>query len=387
MRSGGVVEEREFSISATEVQDFLRCRRQWDYQSFNRRSLQRRGGPKVELAIGSAIHEALALSALGGNPQEAIQKYWDDMDRKLQIDYAERVGSPMSPEERNRLKDSRALCEGLVNQYYNKYGWDNPIKPYRYIAPEVSFKVPIPGTEWIDEKTEIKYVGYLVGQIDGVSEDEQGGIWLVEHKTYSQKAQLRDLELDWQMRVYTWAAQQLFQTRIQGALYDGIAKRLPKAPKVLNSGKLSREMNDSLTYDAYMQAILALGQDPLDDYYAPFLHRLQAREQGLETNFHTRHRLHYNTKAIDAVGTTLTKVWHDMVKGDVYPNFPWTGCWDCWVSDLCHAEEQGDNVEYLIERDYTVGTYGTRTAQLELTPTSITSLDDLRRLVQDKKVG
>jgi len=399
----------ELSFSTTERQEFLRCRRAWDFQSPNRRSLQRKGLPQVALHVGSAVHYGLEAQALGLDPLGAIEKFFDVEAARVAREYADRVGAPMGLEERNQLAESRVLVRAMIQRYFDKWGWDNPLGDYEYIAPEVSFRVPIPLEKYADE---IDYTGprlFLVGTFDGLGRKRNvtptREVWLIEHKTYSQRPDFSSLQTDDQMHGYSWAAQQLFGIPVAGALYDGIAKKTPTVPQILLAGTVSVAWVDTDAEtmlkriqechgDAWHDLPLMAGKkqkvvdgvpQTLMDHYEPFIARLQERDAGDQTPFHTRHRVHFKQVAIQRWERDLCHLAVDMVDPKIYPNFPWSGCWDCNVRDLCNAVQFGEDLEYVIRRDYRIGTYGTRKAQKDLSPEEVNSIADLEGIMERKR--
>lgn len=375
-------------FSATELQDLMRCRRQWKYVSPTMLSLTRRGAPRIELWTGTAVHEALAAQAVGLDPRSELDKWCEDEEKRIAQDYLGMVGAPMSPVELQQLRDTGTFAKQLTKNYFDRYGWDNPIKPYEYIAPEISFRVPLPTPpEWKGPRL------WLIGTFDGLALDTlslEECIWLVEHKTYSMKPSLDTLQTDHQLRTYAWAAQVLFGKPIVGALYDGINKKLPKVPRVLQNGKgVSRALSEFDTNVAtYTEAIIANGFDPAD--YADTLQAIYAKETADQSPFHTRWKVYFSQDDLARWGDDLTLMAMDaaecgMGTGRIYPHFSWQGCWDCSVGDLCKAEQFNEDLDFVVRTNYRVGTYGTRLAQKDLTPEDVAGITDLRELIERRR--
>lgn len=404
----------ELSFSTTERQEFLRCRRAWDFQSPNRKSLQRKGLPQVALHVGSAVHYGLEAQALGLDPLAAVERFFEAESQRIAREYVDRVGAPLSLEERNQMTESKALVRSMIKRYFDRWGWEKPLGEYEYIAPEVSFRVPIPLEKYADE---IEYSGprlFLVGTFDGlgkrIAEEFAANatlpeIWLIEHKTYSQRPDFSSLMTDDQMHGYAWAAQQLFRVPIAGALYDGIAKKSPTIPQILIAGTVSLAWVDTDAETMLKRIVECHGEawhdlplmagkkqkvvdgrpQTLMDHYEPFITRLEERDASDQTPFHTRHKVRFKQHAIQRWEQDLCQLAVDMVDPKIYPNFPWSGCWDCNVRDLCNAVQFGEDLDYVVRRDYKVGTYGTRKAQKDLTPEEVTSIEDLERIMERKR--
>jgi PD-(D/E)XK nuclease superfamily len=390
-----VPEKTVLLVSITEILDFLRCRRSWDFSSPNRQGLVPRGIPQIALHIGSAVHHGVAAPIFGDDPQEALEAWFHKERTRVAREYALMVGTGMSPSEIAVLDESKSLATSMVEHYFETYG-PNPIAPFRYLFAELPFRIPVKEL-WRDD-LEV----WLVGTIDGVAEDDYGNIYEVERKTAGQKPDTKWLKTDHQLAGYAFALQVLTNQPVAGVLYDGLIKRLPKMPRTLQNGLLSQEWIDT-TATAYLRALVAHhGEDwrdqevqlaqgrlptPLPTVYDDFLGRLRDRDKVLDT-------WDYNTpffvrKRVSISQTTLTQWWHDTfailtdIVNDpaIYPHFSWMGCYDCWVQDLCLAKQLGGDFEQVRDTNYTYGGHRPQyRTMLEITPESVQSVDDLRRL-------
>lgn len=370
------VEELGFDgvmYSVTELMDYMRCRRMWDFVSPSRQALQQRGAPPIALHVGSAAHHAFAAQAFGQDPLVELAKWFDTEHKRIAIEYAQRVGTPMSTSELRVFDESRDLTLGIVGHYFERYG-PEPIKPFTYLTAELSIRV------------EILPNVFLVGTIDGLGLDPDGeGIWLIEHKTYTQKADLKWLQQDFQMTGYAWLLQQIIRQPIRGVLYDGILKKVPKAPKVLQSGMLSREWSGFEGTTVYEAAIVEQhgtqwrDNPKLVEYYQPFLTRLEIRDRDGQSPFFTRHKIPMSQHWISQWAMNMKALIEEISSNPAITfNLAWTGCWDCWVPDLCGAMNRGEDLEYVISSNYQKGTYRPQyKAMQDVTPESVGGLEEL----------
>lgn len=62
----------------------------------------------------------------------------------------------------------------------------------------------------------------FVGYIDAVVEDNRGRIWLVDHKTYSNKPKFDDLRMELQANVYMYVMKHVYNVDVAGFIYDCI---------------------------------------------------------------------------------------------------------------------------------------------------------------------
>lgn len=286
----------------------MRCRRKWDLESANRRSLERKSGPASYMHIGSAFHAGVAANAESKDGLKATARYLRDNLLEVQQRYKDEIGVSMDELQQQQLKDTASDAFAIAKRYFDFYGYENPIGPkYEYVLVEQTFLIPIPGL--IDT--------YLAGTFDGIARNVHNGTyWLVEHKTYGNLPNLEKMETDWQLMTYCWAASLLFGQPLQGALYDGVSKKFPKTAK---------------------------GNED-------------------QSKFFTRWEIRFPLAALRSVEQTLRLVAPEMTNPNIpiYPNFTWNGCWDCAMKDLCKAIQFDEDPEFLIRNQYRKGDgYGT----------------------------
>ncbi len=333
------------NISVSEIQNFLRCRRMWDFTSPNRQMLVRRGVPDTALHIGSLVHEAFDLQVKHPDTWMTLWiKYIDDLEQEIRTDYRDMVGASLGPEELELMQESRDTATGVVSNYFNRYSQEAPLGSFEYVHTEVSFRIKIPGTR-----------NHLVGTLDGIAKEENGNIWVVEHKTYAQRLSYESLMTNIQTIAYMWASTMLFGPRVQGVLYDGVSKKVLVIPKILNNGSVAKAQNISTTPAIYTESVLLPKQDPSD--YTEFIAELQDRIYGDKSPFWTRHLLGIPRSAMVGFEGDVQNISRDMARKKItlYPNMPFLGCWDCRVRNLCDAMQFDEDVDGLKEALYTTG--------------------------------
>jgi PD-(D/E)XK nuclease superfamily protein len=377
----------DMNISITEISKFLRCRRQWHISSSSGMSLKKKGAPQQRYYIGTAFHKACELNA--SHPERNVTEMMDEWmateRTKLEAEYREQIGTGMSDQELGMLNESGEIVTSLVSQYFEKYGTENPVAPMTYVAPEVSFKIPLLSDRPV----------YLVGTIDGIGIDEYGGLGVIEHKTYStgRAKKSADIETDTQVMGYSYALWRLTGIIPTWAMYDGVAKATPSVPKVLKNGKLSVDKRISTTYKVFMEAVLANGEDPDDPRFEEIIERLAWQDQSGSDPFFTRHVVSVKQKALAMFEKNLMSQARDMwvARDDEekrYPNFPWQGCGgDCDFQDVCRSMQFGEDVDSVVASGYTKGTYGTMEGLRDLPPQTVTDVASLKAAIATKRKG
>lgn len=361
--------EGEFLVSVNELNSFQRCRYQWDKTSASRQSLHRVGMPAPALNIGSAVHFALAAQSLGADPLAAVMVYFEDSTAQLEIQYRKVIGCGLGVSEWNQLNAQRDMVLGMLRAYAARYG-KFPTKPYRIVAPEVTFKIPL-----------VKDYGiYLVGTMDRVHVDQYGNPIVGECKTYKTAPKRENWRVNNQIYGYACALQILTRKHVVMALYDGLRKKAPLMPKVLKNGTLSTAWIDT-TYDLYKQKLLEVYEGDKSvlrhPAYAEFMTRLKTRDMSADSAFHTRFRVPISQRGIQN--------WWDQAQGlamemahspRIYRHFNWQGCPECRIKPLCYAEYFGENTDYVME-SFAKGQTHTRQAKKVVTPGTIRSVEDL----------
>jgi hypothetical protein len=323
-------------ISNSEIEAFLRCRRMWNFESYNRMNLRTKGPiPHLAFYVGDICHRILEAQILEGHRPD-IAGIVGRAEQEAEDRYRELVGVGWSSDERDLLNDSRDLVTGIMNHYFNHWGAINPLgDDFEYLHAEVTFRVQIPGTEH-----------HLLGTIDGIARHESGELYLVEHKTTSVGfPKPEELQIARQLQLYTWAARILYGKPISGVVYDGILKKVPVLPRVLKDGSLSRQAV-ATTPALFRKAIQVLNLNEAD--YEDVISNLR------DDYFFRRYTIRFTQKSLDLFGEQLRAVVTDMANPELplYPNVSWQGCWDCRFRDLCAATQMGEDVSPLIELNY-----------------------------------
>lgn len=335
-------------VSVTEVQSFKRCRRQWDYGSFNRQGLTPIMQPKPYLDLGTLVHKTLAYwtqkpeldAHADGTPitlQEVFLTIAVQHRRGVIEKYVNATGHEPTSEELDPLLDAITLGSSMMANYQSYYKVPLPTR-LKFCIPEQEIIIPIPGTEhWcsrcdgrtffvvstspyvVEEKcTECNGTGktyhYLKARLDALAQDRRDNLYVVERKTYDKRPDLALLEATDQFIGYDWVAQQFAKQlpgspRVIGIAYDGMWKRAtpPQRPK-----KLTIE-------DLFVRTIITPAQDEVNEY-------------GLE------------------LARTVVDMANDPY---IYKNRVWNGCWDCSFEHLCRTQSQAGDVDWILRTMFT----------------------------------
>lgn len=372
-------------ISFSDVEAFLRCRQLWDFKSANRQSIRHKVTPKLYLNLGTAVHKALEANARGGDPLAAVDDYMA-AERQARVDaYTEEYGFKPWGNELKEFDETADLARGIAGQYFDHYGCDNPLSDQglEYVGIEVPFKIDI--TEHLGfniSKPGVRV--FFVGTLDALAINEFDDLFIVENKTYSAKPDSELIQWHFQTQGYALAVQWLTGMEVAGTLYNGIAKRLITEPKVLKSGLLSTDKRQSTTIGRYLAAIAANGEVADDPRFGDILHHLRQLDSNGDTRFFYREKAFFSREQLEAWEIDFLHIVVEMLDNPrIFRTIPFKGCGDCWFSDLCHTKHSGGDVDYLLDKRYTIGTYGTVEEVAGVEPTVISSVAELREYLRN----
>ena len=203
-----------------------------------------------------------------------------------------------------------------------------------------------------------------VGRLDGLVEDENGHVRIIDHKFMAQLVDPVILQLDTQTARYVWAANVAIQngwwpeipkgTVVRGALYNVVKKKAPKIPALTGGGSTSRSKSVDTTYEIFRATLLERGEDPRN--FAEVLSYLRD-EKG--NRFFQLLPVHRSQRELDLVGDKLTYEYEDMARVAsytrdaghpmLYPS-PNRDCvWSCPYNTICNIANAGGDIEFYID--------------------------------------
>lgn len=347
------------TFSVTDIGTFKECRRKWDYSSNARQNLMKVGAGPEALELGGLIHRALAdwivicnnetklpdklkLSDLfkfhALSRQEEIKTKFEEttklkiQDKQLESfynivmlgvammdNYQEFHKTPLPPDMRFASPEQEVLVEvpnteHQCNACFNRWYTQNPLTANLGIVKDSS------GFIKFEDCTECNGTGiqyhYMSMTLDGLVVDKRDWLWVLEHKTFTQRPTLVDLSMNEQFSKYTWGVSQLDVGRVRGVLYDGMKKK-PKPTYVQENGVRRKENVEDL-----------------------FLRKTLIKEPA----------------ELEVVGKQVELEIKEMANNPViYPRVPWQGCVQskCAFIDVCRMQMLGEDPTRLIGVNYT----------------------------------
>ena len=331
------------SIHVSDITNFLKCRRAWNWSSAIRDNLEA-AKPYAPFYVGRAIHYCIEENILHKTPYE------DSLDAFVLNERNQMGGVPA--DEIFALEENLDLVSGMLRHYDLTWGTESnqtfANDKMEFLNVELEFTVPlgIPGREDI----------VLSGRFDGVFQHlPSRTFWLWETKTTRSITELLNgLANNLQNYIYLWAMKQMDYLPVRGMLYNILRKAAPTEPKLLQSGFLSQAKNMATTYAAYLDAIKrthpTFDGRYINEYYGPHLYWLSQQENG----FFLRHPIRRNDEELENVMAWVRQIALEMVNPSlpIYPNFNWMACNFCQFRNPCLMTDRGADITSVMQTDY-----------------------------------
>lgn len=317
-------------VRSHERIDFKRCNKKWYWKW--RKGLVPKEISFGALELGTWVHEALALwYSNPGHRREGVLRLHFVAIAEAALWAAKQAGAPDHALE--KAEELIALGEAMCHAYESKYGID----PGVFV---IQAEIPLEFT--ISDNTGMVVAVHRL-KPDLVFSDEQGGVWLMEHKTAA-SIRTGHLVIDDQARPYGAMAGPALRklglirsdANFKGILYNFLRKALPDdRPRDGKGRALNR--NGSVSKR----------QPPVNFQRVPVRMTRKAK-------LRTLHRVQSETVLITEMTRGLRE---GRLTADGLPKTPHNSCpRTCQFWALCVAEEEGSDItsmerEMFVRRD------------------------------------
>lgn len=330
------------AISWSEIKTFQRCPKQHEYKYGERLVPKTKARP---LYLGSWVHSALESHYKQGNWKIGHSLYLQDYNRLFE---EERVAL-----ETKRGKRGRPLPE-IVAQIIRSYLWYYRHENLKVIAVEQAFEVPTPLK--INGKVQT-----LQGIIDLIVEDEEGRLWVIDHKTAGTIPDASSFHaMDPQLMLYPWAARIAWGMDVAGVIYNYVKSKPPTIPQLTaKTQQISRRKIVS-DYPTIRRFLLENGFDPAD--FQDVLKPLKKKSPFLRRYRQPREKHVTREVLLDSL-TTAKHIRLDKRRVRVITR----DCARmCPYHDICRAELNGFDTTLMKKQNFTLKEERTFGKQLDL---------------------
>lgn len=322
----------EFRISNSKANCYRRCPRQFKFRYVEKLKKKRTALP---LKKGSWIHELLMT-------------HYDGHDWTVKHKELTREFNKLLIEEREEYGDLPTECARIMRSYVDNYREED--KHFKVLDTEIDAMVELPNGDTFN---------FI---IDLILEEDDGGIWLEDHKNVSTLMDDDFMLLDTQLAKYVWGAAQIGYPDVRGVMFNELCTKAPTMPSVLEDGGLTQRKNLQCDVYTYYREIKRLGLDPKD--YGKFLKHLR----GQSTKWFRRTRMPRDKPMVERTIRELLWTCDDIKRAEATDRFPRAvdkSCtWMCEYLHPCVVEMQGGDIDEITRLQFTTAK---REQDLEIT--------------------
>jgi CRISPR/Cas system-associated exonuclease Cas4 (RecB family) len=354
------------AISFTESGNLLTCQAQWDFNYGGYLAgdcLKPRAVP-TRLQEGSAWGAGVAAFHAATEDKVdagimAIAKSLDDEAEKLK-----RKGVYDAVAHSQIAHKLRSLLEQYAEEEETR---DVPLEGLGRLEEELL--VPLPSRSGKGDSN--RY--FLQVFFDGVLEDADGRIWLVEFKLREQLSALELITNGRQIRYYAWAYEREYGRPVAGVIVDERLNAEPKPPKIVNSKKgvgveVEVDVLDKETKEPTGDKKMVWRAPSTDkaQLTTPELYKAACEEYGVEVDeamvaalgdrqWSQRQRIFLSKREVEESGTELVSLGRQVAgvdSGEVYPvrNVKPQNCKGCRFREICNDPHDTELVDSLFDR-------------------------------------
>ena len=243
-----------FTVSLSAYQTWQQCQQKYQYKHVEYLK------PKIKAAapqLGTVLHRYMQWYYTSVRDGVAPDNAYADALQRLELEEVPKLQARFEAATASKQADLAAAydlmwptVQSIVGRYHNQHGHADA---YRYEVLLVEQKCELPLVAGIQSK----------GYVDLILRDrERGIVLLAEHKSTAAVPRSTIRIRDFQTLLYTIKAARLHGIQVDAILWNYLRTKLPEEPKVLQTGKLSRDKSIDTTWDVYHQKVVELGQDP-----------------------------------------------------------------------------------------------------------------------------
>jgi hypothetical protein len=314
----------EYRVSQSKVKTWRRCHYAYHLRYVEKLRKKVKSRP---LQFGTIVHKMLEADAEGDDPFAVLKK-------------VEKENAKLFRTEREMYGEIIDDIRQIMTEYFAFW----PEKDMRFErrggkSGEHEFNIELkPGIIW-------------TGKIDAIGKTPNKLRWAVEHKTFNRKPSDDDRWRNLQSSTYIHAIRLLGWGDVDGMCWDYIRSKSPTKPGVLQNGAMSEKNIDTLPI-TIRETITEMGMKPKD--YQGFITRSEEQLAVWFQRIHTP----VDESVVANVFSDFQFSINEMIDGhgkckdkNIERHCGW-----CDYERICRAELQGDDVDFVIQKDFERGT-------------------------------
>lgn len=311
-----------YKVSQSKVNTYRLCRAKFDYKE---QQLLRRKAKSRPLTFGGIIHSMVEEHAEG---RDAFKK----------LEQLAKTNERLFKEEREMYGEIVADTTYIMDAYF-EYWRKDPIKFMKIDGKKTEQLIV---TELVD--------GILFkGKMDGAAEYKKLKL-LVEHKSHKNIPNDDHRWRNVQSNIYIPMIERAFGVRLEGTLWDYVRSKPPTRPQILKDGSLSSRALDSLPQ--VVVDVIKENKLKTADYK-----KLIKEQEDNQKNWFQRTVTPVKPKVMKNIVDDFITTAREMA--DSVPIKPVRSiglhCSWCDYEPLCRARFQGNDEDFIKEREYVVG--------------------------------
>lgn len=307
-------------LSNSKAKTYRRCPKQYEFKYVQK---LRRKSHALPLKRGDWLHQ-LMMTHYDGHD-------WRVRHAELTVEFMK-----LFEEEREEYGDLPTECSRIFRSYLAHYRHIDG--QYTVIDSEVDEIVELPNGDTFN---------FI---IDLIVEDQDGGIWLWDHKTVKGFMPADFMLLDTQLSRYFWAARKIGIKGLRGVMFNELITAPPTAPELLKNGRLTERQNLKCDVYTYMATIKAHGLDPKD--YRDTLLRLKGQSDRWFRRTKLPKSKHLTEQMMRELLMTSREIKEATRRGH-FPRHPDKSCqWGCDFTELCIIDLNGGDTSDVIKLKY-----------------------------------
>lgn len=317
------------TLSQSKANTFNTCRQKY-HLKYNKKLRRRRVARP--LTFGSAVHKVIE-DTINGVPTRKLRKSLD-------------TWAADELQKMNYFTAEQELFFDTVNEAWmvmREYADFWPQTHLKYIEAngtkaEHEIYYPLPGEDFA-----------VTGKVDAYAQSQNKLRWLVEHKTGAKPLSEDDRWRSIQAAVYDTVGPEIGLPQTDGIVWDMVRSKTPTQPKLLVAGTFSLARLDSMPFTV-REAILRAEQDP-NDYPTLLANAEKSRSDWFQRVFQpvTTDVKKFLFSEFVATGREINEVGHkDNHRMTIGKHCGW-----CDFESICRAKMSNDDVDYVIEKEYT----------------------------------
>jgi hypothetical protein len=306
------------TITNSELSAMLDCPKKWDFR-YKQRLVTRR--PRGKLDLGSAAHDAIEM--FYKDPSVSVENLQAMSAANLERMFKDHIDNGGFAYDNAEKIEMMELLMSMVKVYV-EYGRSND--DFKVISLEEEFNIPAinPYTGKVQDNLRV------MGKIDGWCMEGSANL-ILEHKT-AKDAPSADFWWKYlnQIDFYTYAMSRKHEVDFSGSYINIIVKKIPRIPKLLKKGGLSKSTNIVTTEEIFRSEIIRNGLD--ESEYKEVLDALSKRPNP----FVVRKAVYRHPSDIRQIEETIWWALQRKLKSTFYAKNKSDQCsWKCAYKELC----------------------------------------------------